>query len=311
MAVAPTGTSAWRRLFAGMRRPRAANRSRMRSAASSSVTSWTPITSAMASRVMSSWVGPRPPHTITASARASASSSAATMRSRLSPTTCPWVRSMPASASCSPSQAELVSTIWPSSSSVPTATTSQRTRPSSARRARADLQARTPPEAVARLPSIRYCAPRAERQRHGQPQHGRRQPRLVLGHGGQQRQADGHRLDDGLDLGPVRGRHREAAPSPVRAEHRDAELADGDERDRQPPEAVGGDQRPHRPEHQRLVGQRVEEGARAGGAVAAGQVAVDAVGGGQHDPDRERPRTTGPRPGSGATAPARTAAGRR
>ena len=38
MAVAPSGTSAWRRLLAGMRRPRAANRSRMRSAASSSVT---------------------------------------------------------------------------------------------------------------------------------------------------------------------------------------------------------------------------------------------------------------------------------
>ena len=35
---------------------------------SSSRTSSTPITSAIASRVMSSWVGPRPPHTITASA---------------------------------------------------------------------------------------------------------------------------------------------------------------------------------------------------------------------------------------------------
>ena len=159
MAVAPTGTSAWRRLFAGMRRPRAANRSKMRSAASSSVTSSTRITAAMASRVMSSCVGPRPPHTITASARASASSSAPTIRSRLSPTTCPCVRSMPASASCSPSQAELVSTIWPSSSSVPTATTSQRTEPFSAGRTRAGPQARTPPEAVARLPSIRYCAP--------------------------------------------------------------------------------------------------------------------------------------------------------
>ena len=39
-----------------------------------------------------------------------------------------------------------------------------------------------------------------------------------------------------------------------------------------------GDQREHRAEHEHLVGQRIEEGAAAGGAVAAGELAVDAVG---------------------------------
>ena len=64
--------------------------------------------------------------------------------------------------------------------------------------------------------------------------------------------------------------------------------------DRQPPEHVAGDQREHRAEHQHLVGQRVEEGARAGGAVPAGQLAVDAVGGAQHEPqDERRPRAVG------------------
>ena len=43
-----------------MRRPRASNMARIRAAISSSRTSGTPSTSAMASRVMSSWVGPEP-----------------------------------------------------------------------------------------------------------------------------------------------------------------------------------------------------------------------------------------------------------
>ena len=109
-----------------MRRPRAANMSRITSATASSCSNVVPITSAIASRVMSSWVGPSPPHTMTASARASASRSAVTMRAWLSPTLT-WKRqSIPLAASCSPIHAELVSTICPSSSSVPTASTSQR-----------------------------------------------------------------------------------------------------------------------------------------------------------------------------------------
>ena len=89
-------------------------------------TSSTPITAAIASRVRSSWVGPRPPHTMTASASASVVRSTDSTRPRLSPTFTCSSESMPFAASCSPSHALLVSTICPSSSSVPTATTSQR-----------------------------------------------------------------------------------------------------------------------------------------------------------------------------------------
>ena len=45
-------------------------------------------------------------------------------------------------------------------------------------------------------------------------------------------------LHDRLDLGPEAGRHGEAPPRPVRAERRDGDLAHGDQRHRQPPEAA-------------------------------------------------------------------------
>ena len=96
----------------------------MRSTMAGSRTSSTSMTSAMASRVMSSWVGPSPPHTMTPSLRASAVRRARTMRSWLSPTAWWKWEATPLAARWSPSQAELVSAIWPSSSSVPTATIS-------------------------------------------------------------------------------------------------------------------------------------------------------------------------------------------
>jgi hypothetical protein len=126
IAEAPSGTSAWRRLFAAISRRRDANSAVIRSTSSALRTSGTPMTSAIASRVMSSWVGPKPPHRMTASLRSSAWRMQPTMRPRLSPTLVWKYESMPASASRAPIQAELVSTIWPSSSSVPMATTSQR-----------------------------------------------------------------------------------------------------------------------------------------------------------------------------------------
>ena len=43
-----------------------------------------------------------------------------------------------------------------------------------------------------------------------------------------------------------------------------------------------------RAEHQHLVGQRVEERPRAGGALAAGQDPVGPVGEAEHDPERDR-----------------------
>ena len=83
------------------------------------------MTSAMASRVMSSWVGPSPPQTITPSLRARAVRSASTIRRLVVPYRLMEVgvdaRQPPAAR---PAMAELVSAIWPSRSSVPTATIS-------------------------------------------------------------------------------------------------------------------------------------------------------------------------------------------
>jgi hypothetical protein len=112
ITVAPTGTSAWRRLFSGIVRPRLANSLRMTSATASSCTSSTPpITAAIASRVTSSWVGPRPPLTITASASSRRRRNATSMRPTLSPTFTWSSEPMPFRASRSPIHDELVSLI--------------------------------------------------------------------------------------------------------------------------------------------------------------------------------------------------------
>ena len=109
--AAPSGTMAWRRLLSDIVRPRVANISRMRSAMSCCICNFTPITDAMASRVRSSCVGPRPPQMMTASASASARCKTASTRARLSPTFICSNESKPCAASCSPIHDELVSTI--------------------------------------------------------------------------------------------------------------------------------------------------------------------------------------------------------
>ena len=124
--LAPFGTIAWRMLISGIRRLREANISEITMPTSSLNSSSTPMISAMASRVMSSCVGPRPPQMMTASASSSVERMAFTMRPKLSPTFTCKHESIPAADSCSPNHDELVSTIWPSSNSVPMATTSQR-----------------------------------------------------------------------------------------------------------------------------------------------------------------------------------------
>ena len=60
MIVAPRGTSAWRALLSAMLRPREPKMAAIVSTMASSRSSGTFITAAMASRVMSSWVGPEP-----------------------------------------------------------------------------------------------------------------------------------------------------------------------------------------------------------------------------------------------------------
>src|SRR5918996_2967669 len=128
MVRAPSGTSAWRRFISAMRwTPMRPNRSRSQASSSGWRTRATPATAARASRVTSSWVGPRPPVRMTASARPSASRMVPAMRWVLSPTTVWRRQSQPTSARRWPIQAALVLTIWPSSSSVPTPMISQRT----------------------------------------------------------------------------------------------------------------------------------------------------------------------------------------
>src|SRR3974390_790918 len=112
-----------------MARLRDPKRAAMNSTTEASRSSGTFITAAMASGGLPWGVGPRPPPMITPSERASAVRRARTMRAWLSPTAWWKWESTPAAANCSPSQAELVSAIWPSRSSAPTATISTLTPP--------------------------------------------------------------------------------------------------------------------------------------------------------------------------------------
>src|SRR5690349_2316258 len=223
----PLGTSACRRLFSGIGRPRPPKMRAMCSTSSSRRSRSTPITSAIASRVTSSGVGPMPPHTMTASARSSSSRRHVTMRPRLSPTLrCSHV-SMPAADSCSPIHELLVSTICPSNNSVPIARTSHRI--------------------GAPLPSFVPAAPqdvepRDDRERDRDPQHD-------VVHGGprvrgrEQDDADGEELEERLPLPHLHGGYRQAAPARVRAVRGDTDPAHCDDQHRGPrevaPEAEG------------------------------------------------------------------------
>ena len=101
-------------------------------------------------------------------------------------------------------------------------------------------------------------------------------------------QAHGDGLDPGLDLARHPGRHRDPPPPDVGPVGAHRHLPGGDQRHRHPPHGALGHQRRHRPQHQHLVGQRVEERARAGRPLAAGQPPVGQVAHGQHEPQRQR-----------------------
>ena len=97
---------------------------------------------------------------------------------------------------------------------------------------------------------------------------------------------------NGLPLGDLAGRHADALGADERA-------VQADERSRGAAMMATGtiqntpsaDEDEHRAEHEHLVGQRIEERPERGGAVPAGQVAVDAVADAQHEPqDERRPR---------------------
>src|SRR5271170_3191736 len=266
MMVAPWGTSAWRALFSVMVRPRASKKPAMTSTIAWSRTSGTFMTSAMASRVMSSWVGPSPPHMMTPSRRASV------MRSWLSPTA--WWKwdATPLAARCSPSQAELVSAIWPSNNSVPTATISILT--AATLRGGGTAQHPTPVEQVLGAGEERQCA--------GEPDRGQLQ-RVLMGQRRNDDGADRQVLHQRLDLRRFAGRDGHAAPADPGAVKLHAHLADRDEDHGQPGQVALHAERDHGGEHAGLVGQGVEEGTRTGGAVATGHVAIEPVARGKQE----------------------------
>ena len=188
----------------------------MASTTESSRRSGTFITSAMASRVMSSWVGPRPPQTMTPSLRARAVRKASTMRSWLSPTAWWKWEVTPAAARCSPSHCELVSVIWPRSSSVPTATISMRMVGQAAELVPSAAPRRGPGlGGPGRPPPVQVVLAAGEHGHgRGHPD-GRGQHGVVAGQRRGQAHADGHVLEQGLDLGACCGpgwRSRDGRP---------------------------------------------------------------------------------------------------
>src|SRR4029453_1480618 len=122
--VAPRGTCACVRLLStGFRKSRA-NRSSKACHTSSSNSSDAPYSSAIVTLVMSSRVGPRPPVVSTARVRASASATAWRMSAARSPTAVRRTTRTPRAAQARAISAPLVSTVWPSRSSLPTVTSS-------------------------------------------------------------------------------------------------------------------------------------------------------------------------------------------
>ena len=113
--MAPSGMSAWRSLLGVMIMPRRRNRWSICSSRPASRNSLRPHTSAMTSRVRSSWVGPSPPLVMTRSARSRARPMTSFMRPGLSPTMVLKKRLIPRSERRWAIHAELVSTICPSS----------------------------------------------------------------------------------------------------------------------------------------------------------------------------------------------------
>ena len=207
MIVAPDRHQRLAQVVLGHRAGRATRTCRgSRCATDSSCTSSTPITSAIASRVRSSWVGPRPPHTMTASASVERpAQQRAPIRPRLSPTFTWSSESMPLAASCSPIHDELVSTIWPSSSSVPIATTSHRIRASRHRRPGPSGHGRL----RLRPPQVLPAADRAPARPRSTAAQSHSHVRVERG-GRQDREADGQLLGDRLALGELARRHADA-----------------------------------------------------------------------------------------------------
>src|SRR3954463_11176783 len=128
-----------------------------------------------------------------ASASARAIRNADTTRARLSPTLICSCDVNPWAASCSPIHDEFVSTIWPSNSSVPTATTSTRMN--------------HPLEVVVAMGPPHVLAKAGEGEDHRQPEQSLPEPCRVERGQRRDRERDGELLSRRLDLGDLARRN--------------------------------------------------------------------------------------------------------
>ena len=282
---APSGTSAWRRLLAGMSRPRLPNMARIRSTTSASRTRSTPITSAM--RVAGDVVLGRPEpaahdHRVGAVERDAAARRPCGRGCRR-----PWIwivdcRSRPAPA------ARRSTTSWCRRSDRAAA----RSRWRRLRTHAASGHGLIGPWSVvlvAARPSTRYWTPVTTVSTTATHSSAVRTATAILGGPAATAQPTANAWTKVLYFA---GLAWPASPGPGAAQWTRntlmPDLADDDDGDRHPPE------RPDRPradqpaEDEDLVGQRIEEGAGPGGALAAGDAAVEAVGRRQHEPQGER-----------------------
>ena len=245
MMVAPAGTSAWRSLLADMARPRVWKNPAMTSTIVWSRTSSTPMTSAMASRVMSSWVGPRPPQTMIPSLRASAVRKASIDALVVVAHRLVEVRGHPG-------RGQVVA--QPGRVGVGDLAEQQL----GADRHDLDPHALGLPGRPGGRP-VRYWTPVA-RVRAAATQIDATCTVWWWASGGMRQVPTGQILDERLQLGRVPGRDGDAPSAHPRAVDLHADLADGDEDDREPGQMPLRGQGEERTEHDRLVGQGVEEG---------------------------------------------------
>ena len=145
----------------------------------------------------------------------------------------------------------------------------------------------------------RYCPAADDGEHDGHPQEPVPQPRGVEGGERQEGEADGELLGQRLVLGHPAGRHADtlATPTTVRytlmTSSRAAMIATGTIQNTPLPTSVN-----IAPSTSTLSASGSRNAPDRGGAVAAGDVAVDAVAGAQHEPQRERhPRRPGCRRG--------------
>ena len=224
IASAPTGTSAWRRLFCGMSRPREPKS--VRDVLDELLAPLELDAHHLGDRLAGHVVlgGPEPAAhddrvgLLEQLARAPRPSAAGCRR----PCGAPSCRCRP-SASCSPIHELFVSTIWPSSSSVPIARTSHRI---------------VTPSDLGRPAAAHDVDARDDRERDRDPQDRELQRHSMSSIGGQHDAPTASIWKNAFHLPSWRGGSEMPSPAGDGPVRRRPDLARGDERDRHPPEVA-------------------------------------------------------------------------